>query len=193
MRIMGFMLSNSLVIKGEGINNGDEGYYWEGGEKDPESAQKAGRGNNNSAYAPKPSCKAVGFVPVLLAVKSPGEFETNGVILLAFGKIVSDDDEDQSEKCGYEKLDANGSPHCGGIHERGERNAQYGNDPEDEMQYFFGMVLLFRIGKCEEDGKPMDRDHDHGHEENGEGFGRIAVDLTVYVPMRRDLRGELFP
>ena len=126
-------------------------------------------------------------------MKRPRQFETDRIILFAFGQIISDCNKEQSEQHGNEELHTYAFAHCGGISKGRQNDAQCGNDPKNQMQNFFGMVLLFGIGKRNANGKPMDCKQDQRKSEHREGLTAVAVDLSLHIPVRRNLFGKLIP
>ncbi len=181
------MLLYTFTVQNIGINKGRNDHQQHNRHEDPNGAGKAGGDDRKAADDPKPARKAVGLVPVFLAVKGPGDLDADGVILLTFGHIVADDHKQQTHKHRNKDLDSYRYTKNDAVGGRIKHKGQNRNDPEDQLQDLSAVVFALGIGKCAKNTQPLGSQQDAGQTKYSKALTTPAIDLSGCVPVGRDL------
>ena len=75
----------SFAVEPIGVEERGKYHQKHNTKENPEAAEEACQHDHKSTDQPEPTGKAVGPVPVFLAVKRPGNLDADGVILLTLG------------------------------------------------------------------------------------------------------------
>ena len=184
--------SNAFAVESVGVDEGSDDHGQQHGEDGPEG-EAARHHDHQTADHPKSSGEAVGAVPVFFAVQRPGNLDADGVVLLAFGQIVADDDKQQTHKQGHHHIHGHIAAQRGNIGNGKEHQLQHRDDPQHQMQDFGRVVIFLGIGTGSQYAQPLESQHDKGHTKDTEGLACPTIYLTGCVPVHGDLLRQLVP
>ena len=135
----------ALAIKKIRIENGGENHHKHKGEEKPAAADEAGECHQQTADNPKEAGEPMGFVPVCLAVQRPGQFDADGVALLALRQIIADDHKQYTDQNRCDGRNVKILVPCGRKNHAENHQRQQGDDPKDEALHLAGMVFIFGV------------------------------------------------
>ena len=184
---------DSFPVQDIGVDKRRQDHQKNDFEEDPKAAEKTGEHDHQTADDPKPAGEAVGFVPVFFAVQRPGDLNTDGVILLAFGQVIADNGKHKSHKHRHDHFHPHIVTHGNDIGGGKDQVRQHRDDPKDQVQNLVGVIVFLRIGGGAKHTEPLKCQHQQWHTEYQKGLTGPAVDLTGSIPMGRELVRQLIP
>ena len=189
------MLAVLFVVQ-VGVENGDgaDGQYQ--GEGDPDDGfqgQKHAAQQQNAANDKNFAAKTMGGVPVFFVFQRPLDLDADGLVLLALGHVVAQQNEGDSHKQREDQDGRDGAVQRGGVGHSAHEQGEDGDEPKPEVHDLGALVLVFGIFSCDKHGKEMHRQEECGHEKHGDGLTAPAVRLTVGTPVGGHFFRKLLP
>ena len=135
----------------------------------------------------------MGGVPVFLVGQRPLELDAKGVVLLAFGHIISYNEEDDAQKDADEGGKVKFQAQRGGVNKTAREQRDKGHDPKNHSDGLGTLVNLLFILARDEQTKPVKSQKNERQDDHGQGGCTPAIHLPVRSPMNGELLGELIP
>ena len=87
----------------------------------------------------------MGTIPVFFAVQGPGQFDANGIVLFAFGKVISQSNEQNTHQSRNDTADRNFNAHCRGKGDRRYNQRQYRDAPFRDQYDAAAQISAFGV------------------------------------------------
>ena len=109
-------------------------------------------------------------VPVLCAVQRPGEFDAHSIVLLEFGHVIPEYDEQDSHQYGDDEVDIHIRAQGSCIGKAAGHEGNNGHDPKYQGQRFLVDIFPLRVIERDADRKEVGHCEDTGKPEYGESL-----------------------
>ena len=177
------------------IGNGKDGQsgHGENGDDDPRHLRKqSGKNHCKAADDPHLTGKAVGGIPVFLAAQCPGNPDAHGAVGAAFGEIVADGGEHQSQPREKKAGEPEFPPQRHRVGDAADEDGDGGDHPEQQPHHFFALIPVLSVPENKKEYQIMGGQQQQRLEKYGGGLAAPSV-RAVHAPMGGKLAGKPVP
>ena len=176
-----------------GCHSGHQDHHQNNGQQDIGVPQEGGQDHGAAAHGPDLACQPVGIVPVGLVVEGPGKLDAHGLVLLALGQVVADEEEDHAHHQHHQEVHIDGHTHGGAVGHHSHQQGDHRDDPDHHTEVLLVDIFLLGVPVHHEDAEDLHGHQEQGHEKDRIGLAAPAVGFPVGAKVDGQLVGQLVP